>query len=126
VILLRRQGSADPLVKIETPRGPTPFLSGHRCRSRASTRAFFAVVFDHSLRVTARLYLLVVRSSQDNCLISNEACNARSSQASGRRSSWIGSPMPNLPGVMLRASFRVVAWMLMALSWGRHGHSRRC
>jgi hypothetical protein len=24
-----------------------------RCRSRASTRAFFAVVFDHSLRVTA-------------------------------------------------------------------------
>jgi hypothetical protein len=50
VILPRRQGSRDPLVKIETPPGTHPFLSGYRCRSRALTRAFFAVVFDHSTR----------------------------------------------------------------------------
>jgi len=47
------QGSRDPPGQNRDPRGPTPFLSGHRCRSRASTRPFFAVVFDHSLRVTA-------------------------------------------------------------------------
>ena len=29
-----------PLVKIETPRGPPLFLTSHRCRSRAWTRAF--------------------------------------------------------------------------------------
>jgi hypothetical protein len=47
------------------------------------------------------------------CLISNEVSG--SSQASGRRSSSKGPPMPNLPRVMLRAPLRVVAWMLLLL-----------
>jgi len=45
VILLLRQGSDDPLVKIETPRRDPSFLTSQRGRSRASTRAFFAAVF---------------------------------------------------------------------------------
>jgi hypothetical protein len=63
-VVLRLEGGADPVgkepatppVKIDPPKGP-PFLTTHRCRSRASTRAFFAVVFDRSLRVTAPLPL---------------------------------------------------------------------
>jgi hypothetical protein len=67
-----------PWSKSKIPPWDPPFLASHRCRSRASTRTFFAVVFDRSLRVTAplplcatargRLSLLVVRSTQDNCL----------------------------------------------------------
>ena len=45
VILLLRQGSDDPLVKIETPLRDPSFLTSQRGRSRASTRAFFAAVF---------------------------------------------------------------------------------
>ena len=33
-----------PPIKIETPLGTPPFLTSHRCGSRASTRAFFALV----------------------------------------------------------------------------------
>jgi hypothetical protein len=40
-----------PWVKIAPPRDP-PFPTSNRCRSRASTRAFFHIVFDNSLRVT--------------------------------------------------------------------------
>ena len=53
VMLLQRQGSSDPLVKIETPWGTPPLLASHRCRSRASIRAFFAVVLSGTVSPNA-------------------------------------------------------------------------
>jgi hypothetical protein len=67
-----------PLKKLRPPSGPLVF-SSYRCRSRASSRAFFALAFEVALRVTApsvmrngssvkggRLYLLVVPSSHED------------------------------------------------------------
>jgi hypothetical protein len=46
-------GKRPPRQKSRPPRDP-PFLTSDRCRSRASNRAFFALVFEVALRVTAR------------------------------------------------------------------------
>jgi hypothetical protein len=46
-------GSDDPPSKTRTPLRPPPGFSSHRCRSRASNRAFFALVFDVPSPVTS-------------------------------------------------------------------------
>ena len=49
---LAGEAAAPPRQKSRPPRDP-PFLTSDRCRSRASNRAFFALVFEVALRVTA-------------------------------------------------------------------------
>jgi hypothetical protein len=44
-----------PPQKTKTPLRPPLVFSSYRCRSRASSRAFFALVFEVALRVTAPL-----------------------------------------------------------------------
>ena len=50
-----RQGERDPPLKnSRPPSGPPLFFTSYRCRSRASNRAFFALVFEVALRGRAR------------------------------------------------------------------------
>jgi hypothetical protein len=49
-----RVSGPSPPQKLGPPSGP-PDFSSHRCRSRASNPAFFALVFEVALRVTAPL-----------------------------------------------------------------------
>jgi hypothetical protein len=49
----RQGGAMTPPSKTRTPLRPPWFFTSYRCRSRASNRAFFALVFEVALRVTA-------------------------------------------------------------------------
>jgi hypothetical protein len=49
----RQGGAMPPLRKLGPPLRPPWFFTSYRCRSRASNRAFFALVFEVALRVTA-------------------------------------------------------------------------
>ncbi len=47
------RGAMTPPQKTKTPLRPPLVFSSYRCRSRASSRAFFALAFEVALRVTA-------------------------------------------------------------------------